>query len=200
VLPKLADQQLENLRNEQRDAPGERDPSAGNRPGQEGTQVVINTLLNVTRVPRQLGDALGAINEMARRLPGLQRVITERVGSLDRGVRDVLALLRAIAADLERVRATVEPQHERVAAIERGLAILPGLAADLEGLRAIVEPQHERVVGIEEVVARLDLHLSELQGTLALLKGDVEGATERLPDPDDRGPLARVRETVTRRA
>ncbi len=95
----------------------------------------------------------------------------------------MLALVPAIAADLEWVRATVEPQQERVAAIERGLAILPGLAADVEGVRAIVEPQHERVAGIEQAVARVDLHLSELQRTLAVLKGDVEDATERLPDP-----------------
>jgi hypothetical protein len=46
-------------------------------------------------------DALLATTETARRLPGLQRVVTERVGSLDRGVRDALALLRASAADLE---------------------------------------------------------------------------------------------------
>jgi hypothetical protein len=138
------------------------------------------------RVPQQLVDAMQATTETARRLPGLQRVVTERLGSLDRRVRDVLALLPAIAADLERVRATVEPQHERVAAIESGLAILPTIAADLE-----------RIVGIEQAVARLDLHLSELQGTLALLKGDVEGATERLPDPDAPGPLARARDTLT---
>jgi hypothetical protein len=161
---------------------------------------MLNTLPKVTRLPQQLIDAIQATTEAARRLPGLQRVVVDRLGSLDRGVRDMLALVPAIAADLERVRATVEPQHERVAAIERGLAILPDLAADLEGVRATVEPQHERVAGIEQAVARLDRSVSEMQRTLAVVKGDVEDATERLPDPDARGPLARVRETVTGRA
>jgi hypothetical protein len=150
-------------------------------------------------VHHQLIDALWATLETARCLPDLQRVVTERLGSLDSGVRDVLALLRASAAALERVRATVEPQHERVAAIERGLAILPGLAADLERVRAIVEPQHGRVVGIEQAVAHLDLHLSELQETLTLVKHDVEDATARLPDPDAPGPIRRARETITGR-
>jgi len=129
---------------------------------------VFNTLRNVTRVPQELLDATRATTEMARRLLNLQRVVTERLGSLDRGVRDALALVTAMAADLERVR-------------------------------GIVEPQLERVAHIEEAVTRLDLHLSELQATLAALKGDVEDATERLPDPHTRGPLARVRETVTGR-
>lgn len=160
---------------------------------------MFNTLRNVTRVPEELIDATRATTEMARRLLNLQRVVTERLGSLDRGVRDALALVTAMAADLERVRGTVEPQHERVAAIEHGLALLPALAADVEGVRAIVEPQHERVAHIEQAVTRLDLHLSELQATLVALKGDIENATERLPDPDTRGPLARVRETVTGR-
>jgi hypothetical protein len=161
---------------------------------------VLSQLRNVTRVPDQLIDAMRATTETAGRLPGLQRLVTERLGSLDRGVRDVLALLRASAADLERVRATVEPQHERVAAIERGLGILPGLAADLERVRATVEPQHERVVGIEQTVTRLDLHLTELQETLALVKDDVEDTTERLPDPDAPGPIRRARNTITGRA
>jgi hypothetical protein len=161
---------------------------------------VLNVLRDVARVPRKLIDAIEATTETARRLPGLQWVVTERLGSLDRGVRDALELMRSITADVERVRATVEPQHDRVAAIERGIAILPDLAAEIERVRATVEPQHDRVVGIEQAVARLDLHLSELQRTLAVLRGDVEDATERLPDPDARGPLARVRETVTGRS
>jgi chromosome segregation ATPase len=156
----------------------------------------VLTRLNVTQLPQLLADATHATTETAQRLSGLQRAIIERLGSLDRGVRDVLALLPAVAADLERVRATVEPQHERVAAIERGLAILPAVAADLKSMRATVEPQHERVAAIEQTVSRLEARLVDLQATLALLKTDVEEATEHLPPPNAPGPLARARDTL----
>lgn len=130
---------------------------------------MLNTLQNLTRLPQQLVDALQATTDTARQLPGLQRVVTERLGSMDRAVHDLLGLLSALAADLERVRATVEPQQERVAAIE-------------------------------QTVERLDLRLSALQGTLTVLKGDVEGATERLPDPNAPGPFARARDSLAGRS
>ena len=103
-------------------------------------------------------------------------------------------------ADLERVRATVEPQHGRVAAIESALEILPALAAEVERVRGTVEPQHRRVEAIQHAVGRLEERLAELQQTLQVLEGSVEGAAERLPDPDAPGPLARARETITGRS
>src|SRR5688572_4346749 len=77
--------------------------------GKEGNQAVLNPLGNVIRLPQPLVHATQASMETAQRLSGLQRAVTDRLGSLDRGVRDVLAILPAVAADLERVRATVEP-------------------------------------------------------------------------------------------
>ena len=113
---------------------------------------------------------------------------------------DALAALHQVAGDLERVRTTVEPQHARVAAIEGGLEVLPAVAADLERVRATIEPQHRRVEAIQHAVGRLEERLAELQRTLQVLKGSVEGAAERLPEPDAPGPLARARETITGRS
>lgn len=161
---------------------------------------MLATLRSVMRLPQQLMDGVRAMTDVARQLSGLQRVVTDRLASLDARVRDALALLPAIAADLERVRATVEPQHERVAAIERALDSLPALLADVEGVRGIVEAHYQRVVGVEQAVAVIDGHLSRLQETLSVLRGEVEDATERLPDPDAPGPLRRARETLTGRA
>lgn len=160
---------------------------------------MLTSLRTVTRLPELLVDAAEATADTAQRLSGLQRAVIDRLGSLDRGLRDILALLPAVASDLERVRATVEPQHERVATIERGLGILPAVAADLQSVRATVEPQHERVAAIEQTVSRLEARLADLQSTLSLLKGDVQDAAEHLPDLDAPGPLARARDTLTGR-
>jgi len=166
------------------------------------------------RLPQQLGEALQAATDTAR--------------SVDRAVRETLAALRDVASDLERVRSTVEPQHARVAAIEGGLEVLPALAADVERMRATVEPQHERVAAIESglpvlaaeveriretvepqhlrveaiqhAVGRLEERLAELQQALQAVEGTVEDATDRLPDPDAPGPLARARDTITGRS
>ncbi len=52
---------------------------------------------------------------------------------------------------------------------------------------------------IEAIAARLGLRVGELQRTLARVQGDVEDATEHLPDPDAPGPIARAREALTGR-
>jgi hypothetical protein len=63
---------------------------------------VLDTLRGVTRLPQPVIDAMQATAETAPRLPGLQRLVIDRLGSLDRRVRDMLALVPAIAADVER--------------------------------------------------------------------------------------------------
>jgi chromosome segregation ATPase len=155
---------------------------------------------NVTRLPGLLVDAAYATIETAHRLSGLQGAVTNRLSSLDRRLRDALAVLPAIAEDLEKVRATVEPQHERVAAIEHALTVLPAVAAELERVRGVVEPQHEQVATIDKTVTRLEARIAELQSTLSRLEDDVEDATEHLPDPDAPGPLSRARDALTGRS
>ena len=144
---------------------------------------VFGSVRTLMRLPQQLGDALLAATDSAR--------------SVDRSVREALAALRGVASDVERVRATVEPQHARVAAIESGL---PVVAAEVERIRATVEPQHLRVEEIQHTVARLEERLAELQQALQTVEGTVEEATDRLPDPDAPGPLARARDTLTGRS
>ena len=95
------------------------------------------------------------------------------------------------------MRSTVEPQHERVAAIESGLRrARRGRRAD----PCNVEPQHLRVEEIQHAVARLEDRLAELQQALQTVEGTVEEATDRLPDPDAPGPFARARDTITGRS
>src|SRR3954470_8363757 len=158
------------------------------------------TLRIIASLPRHLVDGMQAAVETTHQLPSIQRVVTARLSSLDQGLRDLLALLPAVASDLERVRATVEPQHQRVAAIEAAIVVLPAIAADLERVRANVEPQHQRVAAIERTVTDLNRRLRELDATLKFLETDVEDATEHLPDPPTPGPFARARETLVGRS
>jgi hypothetical protein len=73
---------------------------------------MLTTLRSIASLPRHLVDGMQAAVETTHQLPSLQRVVTARA---------------AVASDLERVRATVEPQHQRVAAIEAAIVVLPHL-------------------------------------------------------------------------
>jgi chromosome segregation ATPase len=158
---------------------------------------MVTTLRTLARLPELIATAAEATSVLVQRLAALEPAITSRLIDLDRGVRDIANALPALADDLIRVRSTVEPQYERVTAIEANLAILPELASSLEQLRTTAAPQVERITPIEESLTRLEAQINILQRTLSQLKGDVEDATEHLPDPDAPGPLARARDALT---
>jgi chromosome segregation ATPase len=152
---------------------------------------------SLTSVPRRLLGAGRAAIEAAESLPALERAAASRLRSLDRAVHELMAVLPAIAGDLARVRAIVEPQFERVAAIESLIAGLPVLAGELEAVRSILGPQQERVADIEAMVARMETLLGDVQGALERLEARTAKAAELLPDPDAPGPIARAREALT---
>ena len=58
----------------------------------------------------------------------------------------------------------------------------------------------QRVEAIQHAVGRLEERMIALQRALQTLEGNVEEATELLPDPDAPGPLARARDTLTGRS
>src|SRR5438045_1836235 len=84
------------------------------------------------RVPDAILGAANTAVEAARNLRTLQRIVTVRLASLDQGLREIVAVLPTVADDLTRVRATIEPQHERVAAIERDVGQLNERLASLQ--------------------------------------------------------------------
>jgi methyl-accepting chemotaxis protein len=100
---------------------------------------MLKTVRGVARLPVLLVDAAQATSDAARQLPALQRVVTDRLGSIDRSVRQVLALLPTITADIEAVRETVEPQLQQVSAIEQTIARLDGRLADLQSTLAALK-------------------------------------------------------------
>jgi ABC-type transporter Mla subunit MlaD len=83
---------------------------------------MLNPLRDARKFSNQLGEAVRATSDSTRQLPALRRVVIDRMESLDRGVRELLELLRTAAADLQRIRGTVESQGERVADIDHAVA------------------------------------------------------------------------------
>ena len=157
---------------------------------------MLAMIRNLARLPQLAVDASGAVVDVTQRVAALQLIVGDRLAALDRAVGEVLVVLPAVADDLRRVRATVVLVEERLAAV---LASVARLAGDVERLRTVAEPQLERVSAVEEIAARLELRVGELQRTLSRVQGDVEDATEHLPDPDAPGPIARAREALTGR-
>jgi chromosome segregation ATPase len=139
-------------------------------------KVMLGPLRDLTRVPNAILGAAGTTMEAARNLRTLQRIVTDRLASLDGGLREITAVLPTLADDLKRVRATIEPQHERVADIQAGLTGLLPLAHDVKAMRATIEPQHERVAIIERA---LDI-LPQLGANLTAVVATIEPQHERV--------------------
>jgi hypothetical protein len=104
---------------------------------------MLSLLRSLTGLPQQIGDGIRTTEEITRRLAELQRILSARLGGIDQGVQGLAGVLPAVAAEVQRVRETVEPQQERVAVIEAGVLRLEqrlaDLAATLELLRQDVD-------------------------------------------------------------
>ena len=133
-------------------------------------QVATSAAKILVATPRAMSDAAEAAGEAVRRLPGLERLVADRISSLDDGLRELLALLPEMASDLRRVRETVEPQESRVHAIQDAISRLE--------------------VRIDGLQASLDTVAHDVHGALELLPD---------PD-DDQGPVAAVRGVLTGRS
>ena len=116
----------------------------------------------------------------------------------------VLVAIESIAERLE----DVHPMREEVETIRRQSAVLdellPALTSMKEDLGSRLESLHELILELEGIEAGLDKRVGELcqeitamHRTVGGLKGDVERVTERLPDPNEPGPLERARDVLT---
>ncbi len=105
----------------------------------------ITDLLALRRAPAALAADLNLI-------PGAMR----SVRTIETMLTSLLAAVDPLLTDVERLRKTVEPQHERVAHIERMMQVLEqrtaviettilGLASDADqALRALPDPDDDR--------------------------------------------------------
>jgi chromosome segregation ATPase len=130
-------------------------------------------------VPARAVDDLLGLSDAVQEAPGLLRQLLEGVRSLDR----------------------------RVSTTSTDISMLPQQLADL---RDDITSVTTRMLRLEEVAGSLDHRLTLLQTTidglliavpdlqedLSAVRRDVHEAVRRLPDPDQPGPLARMRDAL----
>ena len=118
----------------------------------------------------------------------------------------LLEALEIAAAALQEVR----PLRDEVVRIRKQsesldqlLPALESLKADLGGRLDSVHHLVQTLEGVEEhmdtTVANLGRQLTAVHETVLSLQDDVQRITNRLPDPDEPGPLERARDALTGR-
>lgn len=127
-----------------------------------------------------------------------------RPGLLD-ALRDPLGLPRRTLEDLEAIGDAARGLADFQRAV---LARMDGLS---EEVRTMGDELNESVDALKERFDRIDRRVADLQAGLpevsrdlgktsdnaAKLRRDVEDVVEHLPDPDSRGPIAKVRDAIT---
>ena len=129
---------------------------------------------------------------------------THRPGLLD-ALRDPLGLPRRTLEDLE----AIGDAARGLAGFQRALlARLDGLSAEV---RTMGDELNESIDGLQEKFDRIDRRVADLQAGLpevsrdlgetsrnaAQIRHDVADVVEHLPDPDSRGPIAKVRDAIS---
>ena len=143
------------------------DPSTEIPP--EGGGGVLSGLLSPLRFPERVAEAIESI---AERLEDV------------RPMREDVATIRDQSSDLSEL-----------------LPALDSMKTDLGGRLDSVQEVVERLEGVEshldERVGDLCKEMTAMHRTVTGLQDDVQRITERLPDPESRGPLEKARNVLT---
>jgi hypothetical protein len=130
-------------------------------------------------VPARAVDDLRGLSDTAQELPGLLRQLLEGVRSLDRRVSRTSVDVSSIPEQLGELRADL-------LALGAGMLRLEDSVAAVDG----------RLTTVQTAIDGLLLTVPGLQEDLSGVRQDVHEVVRRLPDPDQPGPLARVRDTL----
>ena len=154
-------------------------------------------LLAPLRLPERVMKALDSLAAASEHL-GPMREDIRRVREQTKPVVDLPPLV-------ERISEQAEPLAELLPALDR---LEKGLGKRLdhveEALGKRLEALHEVIVALEgdeshlnKTVGELAAEIVEMHRTITALQDDVQRATDRLPDPDAPGPLAKARDVLT---
>ncbi len=114
--------------------------------------------------------------------------------------RAVVAMTKAVEAlgpmrdDLARVRRQTAPLEELPEAIE---GLRRDLVTRIDELQASVASLEGDESHLNRSVRDLGKEVIGMHETLRGLHNDIQGVTERLPDPDAPGPLGKARDLIT---
>ena len=159
-------------------------------------------LLAPLRLPERAMEALESLAEAARELAPMRseliRVREQTAPLADlmptaERIREQTAPVPELLAVAARIREQAEPLPELVAQLER---VEGSLGARLDSIHKVVEALESEESYLNKAVKELARELAAMHDTVSGLQLDVEGITERLPDPNA-GPLAKAREALT---
>lgn len=98
--------------------------------------------------------------------------------------------IRPIHSELAQVREQTKPLAEVPPGIDR-------LDKRIEALQGVVGKLESEESHLNKAVMHLAGELSKIHESLTALEDDVERITDRLPDPDEPGPIAKARDALT---
>lgn len=169
----------------------------------------MNSLLFPPRLVLRAFDDLHALAEAARRLPDVERGLSERIEDLDERMDELLDAAAPIAeaargaSGVEKAlrRIDVDQVSADLSSVARATGRLPDLERSLDSVRhveeslaavlGIAQRLEERLPAIEQVLDSID-QLGEAAATLAAGAEPLRGAAERLGAIADRLPMPRA--------
>ena len=166
----------------------------------DGSGGVLAGLLAPLRLPERAIEALDSLAEAARELAPMRSELI-RVREQTEPLADLLPTAESIREQTDSLLPVAERISEQAEPLAELLPALEGLEGNL-GAR--LDSVHEVVVALEseesylnKAVKELSNQLQEMHKTISVLQDEVERITERLPDPNASGPLAKARDALT---
>jgi len=131
-------------------------------------------MASVSGLPRRLVASLNGSIDATGDLPAFQRELLERMRSMDEGIGALRQTMEAVQGDV---------------------ALVAGRCGELERTTRSLEQKTGSLV--QSVDAGLSSQLKSVQSVMLRVETLIGQLTERLPDPNARGPLAKARQAIT---
>ena len=136
-------------------------------------------------LPRRLAASVGSSIDAAGQLPVFQQRVLGHLESMDQAMGEHL---RSMDGGIQALRELISPVRDDIAALTARSVELERSTRELE--RRITELQGS-------VAGDLDGQLAEANDVLKRLEALVARISERVPDPDEPGPIAKARDALT---
>ncbi len=160
---------------------------------------MLGGLLAPLRVPERVVEALESLAVAARELGPMRseltrvREQTEPLSGLMPVAEQLLENTERVLAVAERISRQAEPLAELLPALKR---VEEALGERIDSLREVVGSLESEESHLNKRVGELVGELRTMHQTVSGLQEDVEGLSERLPDPS-RGPIEKARDALT---
>ena len=156
-------------------------------------------LLAPLRLPERAMEALDSVAGAGDHLAAIRgEIVTvrERIesvgGMIEQSVKQTQQVPQMLSL-VRRISKQAEPLDEMLPALER---LETSMTERLDGVRDLIAQLESDESHLNQTVERLDGRMAEVLDTLVGLKADVGRVTDRMPDPNERGPLEKVKDVA----